>query len=115
MAMKASENRLRDDLLDGQKREPTSDEIKAVRQTACSSVRLIFSSRLYGTPHYCRLDESCAEEIKKGAEDESEMGVFHDHYQPQRAANLRARLEEYTPAGMDAGVIYAEIQTRRRA
>jgi hypothetical protein len=35
------------------------------------------------------------------------MGVFHDLYQPQRAANLRARLDEYTPAGMTAGIIYA--------
>jgi hypothetical protein len=35
------------------------------------------------------------------------MGVFHDLYQPQRAANLRARLDDYTPAGMDAGIIYA--------
>jgi hypothetical protein len=35
------------------------------------------------------------------------MGVFHDLYQPQRAANLRARLDEYTPAGMQAGIILA--------
>jgi len=45
-------------------------------------------------------------EIKRGADDESEMGVFHDLFQPQREANLRARLEEYTPAGIDAGVIF---------
>jgi hypothetical protein len=50
---------------------------------------------------------TCAEEIKRGADDESEMGIFHDLYQPQRAANLRARLNEYTPAGMEAGIIYA--------
>ena len=41
-----------------------------------------------------------------GAEDRSEMGAFHDLYQPQRAANLRQRLAEYTPAGADAGVIF---------
>jgi hypothetical protein len=35
------------------------------------------------------------------------MGVFHDLYQPQRYANLKARLDEYTPAGMDAGIIFA--------
>jgi hypothetical protein len=34
------------------------------------------------------------------------MGAFHDLYQPQRAANLRTRLYEHTPAAMDAGVIY---------
>jgi len=66
-----------------------------------------FNSTRYGTPTYCQLADSCAEEIKRGADDESEMGAFHDLFQPQRAANLRARLDEYTPAGMDAGIIYA--------
>jgi hypothetical protein len=66
-----------------------------------------FNSTRYGTPTYCQLAESCADEIRRGADDESEMGVFHDLYQPQRAANLRARLAEYTPARMDSGIIYA--------
>jgi hypothetical protein len=66
-----------------------------------------FNSTRYGSPTYCQLAHTCAEEIMRGADDESEMGVFHDLYQPQRAANLRARLDEYTPAGMDAGIIYA--------
>jgi hypothetical protein len=70
-------------------------------------VRPQFNSVRYGTPTYCQLAHSCAEEIKCGADDESEMGVFHDLYQPQRMANLRARLDEYTPAGMDAGIILA--------
>jgi hypothetical protein len=34
------------------------------------------------------------------------MGVFHDLFQPQREANLRARLDDYTPAGTEAGIIY---------
>jgi hypothetical protein len=66
-----------------------------------------FNSTRYGTPAYCQLAAVCACEIKHGAEDKSEMGVFHDLYQPQRAANLKARLDEYTPAGMDAGIIFA--------
>jgi len=70
-------------------------------------VRPRFDSVRYGTPVYGRLAESCAEEITRGADDESEMGAFHDVYAPQRAANLRARLDEYTVAGMDAGIIYA--------
>jgi hypothetical protein len=69
-------------------------------------VRPQFNSIRYGTPTYCQLANSCAEEIKRGADDESEMGVFHDLYQPQREANLRARLDEYTPASMQAVVIY---------
>ena len=70
-------------------------------------VRPEFTSTRYGTPAYCQLANDCADEIKHGADDQSEMGVFHDLYQPQRAANLRARLDEYTPAGMQSGIIYS--------
>ena len=66
-----------------------------------------FASTRYGTPAYSQLALTGAPEIKRGADDESEMGAFHDLYEPQRAANLRARLDEYTPAGMDAGIIFA--------
>ncbi len=66
-----------------------------------------FNSVRYGAPAYCQLSNACDSEITRGAEDESEMGVFHDLYQPQRANSLRVRLEEYTPAGMNAGVIFA--------
>jgi hypothetical protein len=66
-----------------------------------------FNNQRYGRPLYCQLADSCADEIKRGADDESEMGAFHDLFQPQREANLLARLEEFTPAGMDAGIIHA--------
>jgi hypothetical protein len=70
-------------------------------------VRPRFNSRRYGKPDYCQLANDCAVEIKRGADDESEMGAFHDLFQPQREANLRARLDEYTPAGMNVGTIFA--------
>jgi hypothetical protein len=35
------------------------------------------------------------------------MGVFHDLFEPQRAEGLRARLDDYTPAGMDVGLFFA--------
>lgn len=66
-----------------------------------------FNSTRYGRAAYCQLAATCAVEITTGAEDESEMGAFHDLFQPQRAANLRARLAEYTPAGINAGIIFA--------
>jgi hypothetical protein len=69
-------------------------------------VRPKFNSFRYGAPTYAQLANVCAEEIKQGAEDESEMGVFHDLYQPQRATNLRTRLAEFTPAGMKVGLIF---------
>ncbi len=66
-----------------------------------------FTSDRYGDPAYAQLALACPPEIARGADDESEMGAFHNLFQPQRDANLEARLDEFTPAGMDAGVIHA--------
>jgi hypothetical protein len=82
---------------------PTSPSAELER----NRVRPQFNSADYGAPTYCQLARTCAVEIVRGADDESEIGVFHDLFQPQREANLRARLDEYTPAGMEAGIIYA--------
>lgn len=85
---------------------PTEAEIEAAKQRERERVRPRFSSRRYGTPAYGRLAPDCAEEIARGADDQSEMGAFHDLYEPQRNANLRARLAEYTPADMEVDIIY---------
>jgi hypothetical protein len=76
---------------------------------AAARLRVVpqFDSVRYGTATYCRLSLVCAVEITTGADDEAEMGVYHDLYQPQRIASLSQRLSEYTPAGTDAGIIYA--------
>jgi hypothetical protein len=76
------------------------------KDSEASRVEPRFNSNRYGRPDYCQLSDDCAEEITGGADDESEMGAFHDLFQPQKATNLRARLDEYTPAGMDAGIIF---------
>ncbi len=86
---------------------PQKEVVEAAQQPERDRVRPLFNSLRYGTPTYCQLSQACAEEIVRGADDESEMGVFHDLYQPQRTANLRARLEEYTPAGADVGIIFS--------
>ena len=78
----------------------------AAKQLERDRVQPRFYSTSYGKPTYCQLALTCAPEIKSGADDESEMGVFHDLFQPQRAINLRARLDDYTPAGMETGIIY---------
>ncbi|MGH2627488.1 MAG: hypothetical protein ACRDHY_12660, partial [Anaerolineales bacterium] len=66
-----------------------------------------FTAERYGRPGYAQLSTDSAAEIRRGADDESEMGAFHHLYQPQREANLCARLDEYTPAGMQAGIVLA--------
>jgi len=65
-----------------------------------------FTSIHYSDPGYAQLHLTCPVEIRTGAEDGSEMGVFCHLKQPQRETNLRIRLEEYLPFGLDPGVIY---------
>ncbi|SHJ55654.1 hypothetical protein SAMN05444159_0910 [Bradyrhizobium lablabi] len=82
-------------------------ELRALRHVEWLRVEPQFITKRYGEPAYCRLALGCADEITHGAEDRSELGVFHDLYEPQRIANLRNRLAEYVPAGTDAGIIFA--------
>lgn len=77
------------------------------RRYRCESVRRPrLTSTRYGTPGYAQLAPGCPPEIARGAEDGAEMGAFHDLFQPQREDNLRARLDEFLPAGMAAGIIF---------
>ena len=65
-----------------------------------------FTSLHYGTPPYGQLTTATPVEIRRGADDESEMGVFHHLYGAQRETNLRIRLAEYLRVGLRAGVFY---------
>lgn len=78
---------------------------EAVRIAARLSPR--FTSLRYGQPAYCQLDWRGPAEINQGADDESEMGVFSGLKQPQREAGLRIQLNEYLPAGLEAGILFA--------
>lgn len=70
-------------------------------------VRPHFESLRYGSELYARLHPSTAAEIAAGAQDGSEMGVYHDLFEPQRLALLNARLAEYVPATFEAATLYA--------
>ena len=65
-----------------------------------------FTDTRYGRPAYAQLGLDCASEITKGAQDGSEMGAFSSLEQPQRETNLRVRLEEYLPFGLEPGLVY---------
>jgi hypothetical protein len=69
-------------------------------------LRPVFTDERYHTPGYAQLGLNCPKEIYEGAEDGAEMGVFRHLQQPQREANLRAGLEEYLPANMEAGIFF---------
>jgi hypothetical protein len=80
-------------------------DLPRLRGLEAARLRPRFTGMDYGTPAYGQLAAACAPEISRGAEDHSELGVFHDLYQPQRADNLRARLAEFAPAGTDAAIV----------
>jgi hypothetical protein len=69
-------------------------------------VRPVFSSLRYGDPEYAQLSDRCAVEICRGADDEAEMGAFHNLYQPQREDHLRTRLDEYLRFGLEVGIFH---------
>jgi hypothetical protein len=75
--------------------------------TDAARVRPLLTSTRYGDPGYCQLGVASAPELERGADDESELGAFHDLFLPQREAHLRARLDEYLRFGLEAGIFHA--------
>ncbi|MHA7629911.1 hypothetical protein [Corallococcus sp. M7] len=54
---------------------------------------------------HLRLSEECPRSITRGAEDGSEMGAFHGARFAQRGDALLTRLIEFTPAGLQTGLL----------
>ncbi len=71
-----------------------------------------FGSRRFGDPDYAQLRIGCPPSIATGGADGSEMGAFSFLHQPQLEANLRMRLDEYLPIGLEAGLIYMDYIRR---
>lgn len=69
-------------------------------------IRPHFNALRYGKAAYGQLSDLCPEPIRRGADDESEQGVYHDLFQFQRQSLLRLRLQEYLRFGLEAGVFY---------
>jgi hypothetical protein len=66
----------------------------------------LFFSLRYGAPGYAKLLTSTADAIRRGADDAGEMGAFHFLLAPMRETDLRVRIEEYLPVGLEFGVLY---------
>jgi len=87
---------------------PAEGDALVARLKSAASARMVprFQSVRYGTPTYARLTDCVDVRIRKGAHDESEMGVYHDLYEPQRLSMLTDRLQEFVPASCDAAVVF---------
>ncbi len=73
----------------------------------CTSLPASFTSLRFGDPGLAQLRRSTPDEIRRGADNESEMGAGNHLFAPQREANLRLRLDEYLRFGLEAGIFYA--------
>lgn len=65
-----------------------------------------FTSLRFDAPGYTRLAAGTPETIRRGSEDESEMGVHRRLHESQREADLLTRFDEYLRLGSRAGVIH---------
>ena len=84
----------------------TPAQLAQLRQQIAQRVAPEYASETYGQPAYLQLSDSGPIEIGTGAEDGSEMGAWCHLKQPQRAANLTLRLDEYLPFGLSAALIH---------
>ena len=78
----------------------------AIESEVASWLAPTFQTDRYGRPDFAQLRRSCPAQIRTGAENGSEMGAFCILMQPQRESNLRLRLDEYLPVGLEAGLIF---------
>jgi hypothetical protein len=87
-------------------RTPRRYRCQPAADADAARVRPSFTSLRYGDPGYGQLNRSSAPEIRQGADDGSEIGVFHELFQPQCETNLRVRLNEYAPFGLEVGFVF---------
>lgn len=87
-------------------RVPRPYHCQPATEADAPGIKPMFTSLRYGDAGYCQLSLPCASEIRLGAENDMEMGVYYHLYQPLREYNLRTRLTEYLRFGLEAGIFY---------
>jgi hypothetical protein len=83
----------------------TPRQFECVEQGQGSPQPLFYSLR-YGDPAYAKLLPWTSDAIRRGADDGGEMGAFHSLLAPLRETDLRVRLQEYLPVGLEYGIFY---------
>ena len=92
-------------------REPDPNPLVSVVPRPYKSVPLdsatpLFVSTRFGDPHYAQLSQSAPQEIRTGASDGSEMGVFASLKNPIKERSLLIKYHEFMPFGMVPVVLY---------
>jgi hypothetical protein len=83
----------------------TPRQFECVEQAAGSTQPIFYSLR-YGDPGYAKLLPCTNDAIRQGADDGGEMGAFHFVLAPLRETDLRVRMQEYLPVGLEFGIFY---------
>lgn len=60
----------------------------------------IFTSRHFGQPGYAQLSKAAPVELRRGAENGSEIGAFSSLINPIKLDSLKAKVDEYMPFGL---------------
>jgi hypothetical protein len=63
-----------------------------------------FISLRFGDPAYCLLSGDCPMAVWKGADNDSQMGVFLQIQETEAVANIQVRANEYLVANLECGV-----------
>lgn len=79
----------------------------AIAASVAAWLRPAFTSRTPGQPGYGQLADTAPDEIRFGADEGDEMGIFFSLHGPRRERNLTCRLSEYLRIGLEAGIIHA--------
>jgi hypothetical protein len=83
----------------------TPRRFECVEQALASAQPIFFSLR-NGHPGYLKMLACTDPRVRRGADDGGEMGAFHYLLAPLRESDLLVRLQEFTPVGLQVGLIY---------
>jgi hypothetical protein len=83
----------------------TPRRFECIERTIAGPQPIFFAFR-YGRPGYVKLLASTPDVVRRGADDGGEMGAFHFVLAPLRETDLRVRMQEYLPVGLEFGIIY---------
>jgi len=83
----------------------TPRRYKCVERVIAGPQPIFFAFR-YGRPGYVKLLSSTPDVVRRGADDGGEMGAFHFVLAPLRETDLRVRMTEYMPVGLEFGIVY---------
>jgi hypothetical protein len=75
-------------------------------EQAIASPQPIFYATRFCRAGYMKLLPDTPDVIRRGSDDGGEMGAFHFVLAPLRETDLRVRMQEYLPVGLEFGVIY---------